>query len=87
MKKAAKTPVASDGAFAFEAAMQRLDDIVAQLEQGEIALDEAVKIFEEGMELYRRCSQRLQEVEKKIERLVKTERGFQLELIEAREEE
>ncbi len=87
MKKPAKTSVAPEGAFAFEAAMQRLDDIVAQLEQGEIALDEAVKIFEEGMELYRRCSQRLQEVEKKIERLVKTERGFQLELIEAREEE
>ncbi|MGH7496439.1 MAG: exodeoxyribonuclease VII small subunit [bacterium] len=88
MKKSSKTSAAAaEASFDFETAMQRLADIVTQLEQGRIPLDESVKIFEEGMELYRRCSKRLQEVEKKIERLVKTEEGFQLELIEEAEEE
>ncbi len=87
MKKNSKLPAAADPAFDFEAALQRLDDIVQQLERGEIVLDHAIQIFEEGMELYRRCSKRLQEAEKKIERLVKTEGGFQLELMEDAEEE
>jgi exodeoxyribonuclease VII small subunit len=87
MKKNSRTAATAQGSFDFEAAMQRLAEIVEQLEQGEVALDEAVKIFEEGMELHRRCSKRLQEVEKKIERLVKTDGGFQLELIEEAEEE
>ena len=65
----------------FEEAIQRLDAIVRQLEQSQIPLGEALKIFEEGMDLYRYCGAQLQEAEKKIERLVKTEQGFQLELI------
>jgi exodeoxyribonuclease VII small subunit len=85
MKKSSKTP-AAEAPFDFEAAMQRLADIVTQLEQGRISLDHAVGIFEEGVELYRRCSKRLLEVEKRMERLVKTDDGFQLELIEAAEE-
>jgi exodeoxyribonuclease VII small subunit len=66
----------------FEAAMNRLEAIVQQLEQGRIGLDEAIKIFDEGMGLYRLCQSQLQEAEKKIETLVKTEDGFQLELME-----
>ncbi len=66
----------------FEAAMSRLEAIVQQLEQGRIGLDEAIKIFDEGMSLYRLCQSQLQEAEKKIETLVKTENGFQLELME-----
>lgn len=66
----------------FEAAMNRLEAIVQQLEQGRIGLDEAIKIFDEGMSLYRLCQSQLQEAEKKIETLVKTENGFQLELME-----
>jgi exodeoxyribonuclease VII small subunit len=65
-----------------EAAMNRLEEIVQQLEQGRIGLDEAIKIFDEGMSLYRLCQSQLQEAEKKIETLVKTEDGFQLELME-----
>ncbi len=71
--------------MSFEEAMQRLDAIVKQLETGQVSLDESLKVFEEGIELYRFCSSRLQEVEKKIERLVKTEQGFQLELLEEAE--
>jgi exodeoxyribonuclease VII small subunit len=66
----------------FEAAMERLEDIVQQLENGRIGLDEAVKIFEEGMTLYRKCQVQLQDAEKKIETLVKTDDGFRLEALE-----
>jgi exodeoxyribonuclease VII small subunit len=66
----------------FEAAMNRLEAIVQQLEQGRIGLDEAIRIFEEGMTLYKQCQLQLQEAEKKIEILVKTDEGFQLELME-----
>ncbi|MDZ7360700.1 MAG: exodeoxyribonuclease VII small subunit [candidate division KSB1 bacterium] len=66
----------------FEAAMNRLEAIVQQLEQGRIGLDEAIKIFEEGMTLYKQCQLQLQEAEKKIEVLMKTDEGFQLELME-----
>ena len=68
--------------LSFEQAMERLENIVKQLERGQISLEEAIKVFEEGIELYRQCSAKLQEAERKIERLVKTERGFQLELME-----
>lgn len=66
----------------FEEAMQRLDTIVQQLEQGQIPLEEAIKIFEEGVKLYRICAGQLEEAEKKLQKLVKTETGFQLELID-----
>lgn len=66
----------------FEEAMQKLDVIVKQLEQGQIPLEEAIKIFEEGVKLYRSCASQLEEAEKKLQKLVKTEAGFQLELID-----
>lgn len=66
----------------FEEAMQKLDVIVKQLEQGQIPLEEAIKIFEEGVKLYRSCASQLEEAEKKLQKLVKTETGFQLELID-----
>jgi exodeoxyribonuclease VII small subunit len=66
----------------FEAAMNRLEAIVQQLEQGRIGLDEAIKIFEEGMTLYKQCQIQLQQAETKIDLLVKTDDGFQLELME-----
>ncbi|KAA0222824.1 exodeoxyribonuclease VII small subunit [candidate division KSB1 bacterium] len=62
--------------------MQKLDVIVKQLEQGQIPLEEAIKIFEEGVKLYRSCASQLEEAEKKLQKLVKTEAGFQLELID-----
>jgi len=67
--------------ISFEEAMAKLDAIVQQLEQGQVPLEEAVKVFEEGVRLYRLCADQLQEAEKKLQRLVKTESGFQLELM------
>lgn len=71
--------------MSFEEALQRLDAIVKQLESGQVSLEDSIKVFEEGVTLYRFCAGRLQEVETKIERLVKTEQGFQLELLDEAE--
>jgi exodeoxyribonuclease VII small subunit len=59
----------------FEDALERLEKIVAQLEEGELALDESLKIFEEGIKLSRLCSSKLEEAEKKIEILMKNKEG------------
>lgn len=59
----------------FEDALERLEKIVSQLEEGELALDESLKIFEEGIKLSRLCSGKLEEAEKKIEVLMKNKEG------------
>jgi len=53
----------------FENALGRLEEIVAKLESGEITLDESVKAFEEGKELVRFCLGRLEQAEKKVQKL------------------
>jgi exodeoxyribonuclease VII small subunit len=66
----------------FEAALQRLEEIVNMLESGEIPLDESIKIFEEGGLLVKFCLAQLEDAEKKVQKLVKNDDGsFQLELL------
>jgi exodeoxyribonuclease VII small subunit len=72
--------------FNFEKSLERLEEIVEQLEGGEVKLEDAIKIFEEGVDLFKQCAARLNEAEKKIKKLVKTEEGFQLELLDEEEE-
>lgn len=55
----------------FEDALARLERIVAEMESGELSLDESMKRFEEGMLLSSLCSKKLAETEKRIEILVK----------------
>lgn len=50
----------------FEQALARLEEIVAKLEQGNIALEESLAIYQEGMRLSNTCSQMLQEAEGKV---------------------
>lgn len=57
----------------FESAMKRLEEIVAELEQGSLPLDDSLKIYEEGIELTKYCSKILDETEKKIKLLVREE--------------
>ena len=61
----------------FEQAMEKLEKIVAELEAGELSLDEMVKKFEQGMKLVDFCSEKLNQVEQKLKKLVKTEDGFE----------
>jgi exodeoxyribonuclease VII small subunit len=55
----------------FEPALKRLEEIVEELEKGDIDLDRSIKIFEEGVTMSKICSKRLNEMEKKIEILTR----------------
>ncbi|HXG51325.1 MAG TPA: exodeoxyribonuclease VII small subunit [candidate division Zixibacteria bacterium] len=59
----------------FEAALEELERVVEQLESGDLPLEEALAVFERGVALVKRCSQKLVEVEKRIELLVKDKEG------------
>jgi|YelNatPaOPRAMG01_1025707.scaffolds.fasta_scaffold208915_1 exodeoxyribonuclease VII small subunit len=59
----------------FEEALNKLERIVAKLEDGEISLEESLKLFEEGIRLSRFCNQKLDEAEKKVEILLKDKDG------------
>jgi exodeoxyribonuclease VII small subunit len=53
----------------FEEAQKELEEIVQRLESGEVPLDEALKLWERGEELYRFCRERLDGAEGRIEEL------------------
>jgi exodeoxyribonuclease VII small subunit len=53
----------------FEEAQRELEDVVRRLESGDASLDEALKLWERGEELYRFCKDRLDAAEGKIEEL------------------
>ena len=59
----------------FDEALTRLEQIVAQMESGEMDLDAMVASFEEGQRLIQFCSKKLNEVERRIEVLVKDSAG------------
>jgi len=59
----------------FEDALSKLEKIVSKLEEEEISLEESLKFFEEGVRLSRFCNQKLDEVEKKVEILVRDKEG------------
>jgi exodeoxyribonuclease VII small subunit len=59
----------------FEEALKRLEQIVGRLEAGELALEEAIQLFEEGMRISEFCGQKLDEAERRIEVLVKNAKG------------
>ncbi len=59
----------------FEDSLNKLEKIVSKLEEGEIPLEESLKLFEEGIRLSRLCSQKLGEVEKKVEVLLRAKDG------------
>ena len=64
----------------FEEAMARLEEIVQDLEEGQLPLEDSLKFFEEGMKLVKFCSNKLEEAEKKINILVKESGGKHVEL-------
>jgi len=63
----------------FEEALARLEEIVHQLENGDISLEESMQAFEEGKTLVKLCLEKLDTAESKIKKLVKNENNeFQL---------
>jgi exodeoxyribonuclease VII small subunit len=59
----------------FEEALKKLEKIVEELEQGDLSLDEALKKYQDGIELSRLCSARLENAKKKIDVLAKNKKG------------
>ena len=54
----------------FEEAMKKLEQITAELEKGDLSLDESVKKFEEGIKLSKECNKILEDSEKRINILI-----------------
>jgi exodeoxyribonuclease VII small subunit len=71
-KKTADQPASQ---LSFEKALERLEKIVEQMEAAELPLEEVLRQYEEGTELVKFCSQKLEEAEKKVEILAKKKDG------------
>jgi exodeoxyribonuclease VII small subunit len=71
MSDAPQTPAGPN----FEAALKRLEEIVKKLESGELPLDSALELFEEGIKLSRFCHSTLGQAERRVEILLKNESG------------
>ena len=65
--------------LSFEAALERLESIVEQLEAGDLELEAALAAFEEGVALSRRCAGELDAAERRIEILVQVGDGTEAE--------
>ena len=59
----------------FEQALEELEKLVERLESGDLSLEDSLGAFEEGVRLVKYCNQKLNEVERKIELLVKDKEG------------
>ena len=53
----------------FEASMSRLEQIVRAMERGDVALEESLKLFQEGTELVQRCSKLLDDAQLQIQKV------------------
>ncbi|TMB54578.1 MAG: exodeoxyribonuclease VII small subunit [Deltaproteobacteria bacterium] len=65
----------ADAAPRFEEALAELEGLVQRLEKGELPLEESLVAFERGVNLVRLLTQRLADVEQRVEVLLKTEAG------------
>jgi exodeoxyribonuclease VII small subunit len=59
----------------FEASLQELERIVRNLENGDLSLEESLKLFEDGVKISRQCQERLNQAERRIEILMKDTDG------------
>ncbi len=59
----------------FESALKSLEEIVVQLEAGDLTLDRALELFEEGIRISHFCSSKLEEAERRVEVLIKAADG------------
>ncbi len=59
----------------FEKSMKQLEQIVQELESGDLSLEKAIKKFEDGVRLSKLCSKQLDETEKKVTMLLRDQNG------------
>ena len=62
----------------FEDALEKLENIVRDMERGEMPLDSALKSFEEGIRLIRFCSAKLEDTQRRVEQLLEKENSLQI---------
>ena len=55
--------------FSFEQAMSELEDVVAKLENGQVPLEDSIKLYEMGNDLKKHCEQKLKEAEEKVSQI------------------
>jgi exodeoxyribonuclease VII small subunit len=68
----------------FEVALGELESVVEQLESGDLSLEDSLAAFEKGVGLVKYCNQKLSEVEKKVELLLRDKEGrLQLKLLDS----
>ena len=63
----------------FEASMERLEAIVRQLEQGNVPLEESLKLFQEGTELVRSCQKLLDDAQLQVKKIMTAPDGSPVE--------
>ena len=54
----------------FEKKLKRLEEIVSQMEEGKLSLEEHIKMFQEGIDLSKKCQKQLNEAEQKVQVLM-----------------
>ncbi|HVF21434.1 MAG TPA: exodeoxyribonuclease VII small subunit [Pyrinomonadaceae bacterium] len=59
----------------FEASLEALEQIVRQLESGDLPLEKSLELFEQGIRLSRECQERLSQAERRIEVLLRDNQG------------
>lgn len=64
--------------LSFEAALTELESVVAQLEQGDLSLEETLQRFEQGVGLVRTCQTALQLADRKVEQLLEQNGGLEI---------
>jgi exodeoxyribonuclease VII small subunit len=62
-------------ARSFEASLEALEQIVRQLESGDLPLEKSLELFEQGIRLSRECQERLSQAERRIEVLLRDNQG------------
>lgn len=63
----------------FEENMQRLEQIVRSMERGDVALEESLRLFQEGTELVRKCGKLLDDAKLQITKITEAEDGTPVE--------
>ena len=59
----------------FETSLSQLEKVVSHLEKGELPLEDQLKAFEKGIALSRECHRKLEDVEKRVEKLMESSSG------------
>lgn len=70
----------------FETNLEQLEALVAQMEAGDMSLEDSLKAFEDGVKLTRLCQEKLAKAEQKVQKLVASQGGFSLEALETDDE-